>query len=248
MSKKHLMDRMPKHKILLNPTSYRMAHPIYEKEDLESIKVTHQERNGFKDHLSYGAVWAARRGFDLFTGYNPAKMDERKWLNRIIFLETVAGVPGMVGGMQRHLRSLRTLDRDHGWIHHLLEEAENERMHLFFFLKQRNPGIMFRLMITGAQFAFFHAYFFAYLVSPALCHRFVGYLEEEAVYTYTVMIKSMDEGNLPLFEQMKAPIEAIEYYNLDPDASYRDLLLSIRADEACHRELNHHFSDVPSWA
>ena len=77
-------------------------------------------------------------------------MNERKWINRIIFLETVAGVPGMIGGMQRHLRSLRTLERDHGWIHHLLQEAENERMHLFFFLKQRNPGIFFRIAVAMA--------------------------------------------------------------------------------------------------
>jgi len=76
-----------------------------------------------------------RMSFDLVSGYNPEKLDERGWLNRMIFLETVAGVPGMIGGMQRHLRSLRTLERDHGWIHHLLQEAENERMHLFFFLK-----------------------------------------------------------------------------------------------------------------
>jgi hypothetical protein len=56
----------------------------------------------------------------------------------------------MIGGMQRHLRSLRTLERDHGWIHHLLQEAENERMHLFFFLKQRNPGIFFRIAVAMA--------------------------------------------------------------------------------------------------
>ena len=28
----------------------------------------------------------------------------------------------------RHMRSLRVMERDHGWIHTLLEEAENERM------------------------------------------------------------------------------------------------------------------------
>jgi hypothetical protein len=130
----------------------------------------------------------------------------------------------------------------------LLEEAENERMHLFFFLKQRNPGILFRLMIASAQFLFFHTYFFFYLVSPSHCHRFVGYLEEEAVHTYTVMIKALDDGKLPYWENMSAPKEAIEYYNLDAEATYRDMLLSIRADEACHRELNHHFSDVPFYA
>lgn len=36
----------------------------------------------------------------------------------------------MVGGTLRHLRSMRLLKRDGGWIHSLLEEAENERMHL----------------------------------------------------------------------------------------------------------------------
>lgn len=118
-------------------------------------------------------------------------------MNRIIFLETVAGVPGMIGGMARHLRSLRTLERDHGWIHHLLQEAENERMHLFFFIKQRNPGILFRIMIALAQGIFFNAYFLFYLISPSHCHRFVGYLEEEAVHTYSVLLKSLDEGRLP---------------------------------------------------
>ena len=93
---------------------------------------------------------AARAGFDFFSRYNPDKMSERHWINRAIFLETIAGVPGMTGGMCRHLKSLRTLERDNGWIHHLLQEAENERMHLFFFLTQRNPGILFRLSIAIA--------------------------------------------------------------------------------------------------
>lgn len=42
-------------------------------------------------------------------------MTEEKWLTRFIFLESVAGVPGMVGGMLRHLRSLRKMKRDNGW-------------------------------------------------------------------------------------------------------------------------------------
>jgi hypothetical protein len=68
------------------------------------------------------------------TGYKAKDMAYSKWLTRIIFLETIAGVPGMVGGMNRHMRSIRTMERDHGWIHRLLAEAENERMHLFIFL------------------------------------------------------------------------------------------------------------------
>ncbi len=117
-----------------------------------------------------------------YVGYG-WQMNEKKWLRRIIFLETVAGVPGapvvctvsslsdrfcvaqessaawafnpaatmwraqqisaralrssplgvrndgstllagMVGGMLRHMRSLRTMKRDHGRIHTLLEEV-----------------------------------------------------------------------------------------------------------------------------
>lgn len=148
--KKNLFDKLPKHQFVMNPKSYRMAHPVYQLKDIEGVKFTHKPIEGIKDRLAYSAVWVARYGFDVVSRYNPDKMNERKWMNRIIFLETVAGVPGMIGGMMRHLRSLRTLERDHGWIHHLLQEAENERMHLFFFLKQRNPGIMFRIMIAAA--------------------------------------------------------------------------------------------------
>ena len=93
-------------------------------------------------------VQIIRKSYDIVSFYNPEKMNERNWINRIIFLETVAGVPGMIGGMIRHLKSLRTLEKDHGWIHHLLEEAENERMHLFVFLSMRNPGIFQRILIT----------------------------------------------------------------------------------------------------
>lgn len=40
----------------------------------------------------------------------------------------------------RHFRSLRTLERDRGWIATLLEEAENERMHLLLCLNKFKAG------------------------------------------------------------------------------------------------------------
>ena len=57
----------------------------------------------------------------------------------------------MVAAMLRHMVSLRTLKRDHGWIHTLLEEAEKERMHLLTFMKLRQPSLAFRLGVLGAQ-------------------------------------------------------------------------------------------------
>lgn len=120
-------------------------------------------------------------------------------------------------------------------------------MHLFFFLSMRNPGILFRSLIALTQGLFFNAYFLFYMLSPSLCHRFVGYLEEEAVHTYSVVIDMIDSpGKLPIWEKEKAPKEAIEYYTLEEDATFRDFILAVRADEACHREVNHHFADIPA--
>lgn len=50
------------------------------------------------EKTGFWAVTAMRWSFDKITGYGP-NMNEGKWLQRIVFLETVAGVPGMVGGM-----------------------------------------------------------------------------------------------------------------------------------------------------
>ncbi|KAK3236288.1 Alternative oxidase, mitochondrial precursor [Cymbomonas tetramitiformis] len=82
-------------------------------------------------------------------------------------------VPGMVAGMLRHMTSLRTMKRDHGWIHTLLEEAENERMHLLTFLQ--------------------------------------------------------GTWRKKLFAQT---------------ATLRDVVLAVRADEACHSHVNHTFAEM----
>lgn len=43
------------------------------------------------------------------------------------------------------------LRRDHGWIHTLLEEAENERMHLLTFMNVSQPGPFMRGAVLVAQ-------------------------------------------------------------------------------------------------
>jgi hypothetical protein len=161
---------------------------------------------------------------------------------RFIFLESIAGVPGMVAGMLRHLHSLRRLKRDNGWIETLLEESYNERMHLLTFMKMCEPGWLMKFLILGAQGVFFNAMFIIYLVNPKICHRFVGYLEEEAVHTYTRCIRELDAGLLPKWTDPKfeIPEMAISYWQMPEDRrTMRDLILYIRADEACHRGVNH---------
>ena len=165
-------------------------------------------------------------------------------LNRAIFLETVAGCPGMAGGMMRHLSSLRNMRRDHGWIHTLLEEAENERMHLLTFVQIKRPGPFFRAAVVSAQGIFMTVFVATYLVNPSICHRFVGYLEEEAVHTYSDIIKAIDSGMLAGWQTELAPPIAVDYWHLRPGATMRDLMLAVRADEANHREVNHTFANL----
>ena len=64
------------------------------------------------------------------------------------------------------------------------------------------------------------------------------------MHTYTVLLEQIDKGNLMHWKELGAPLEAKEYYQLGDDASFRDMVAHVRADEACHRDLNHHFADI----
>lgn len=237
--------QMPDHKIVIDKKDYRFPHAVWNLKDAEKVEITHVKPKTVRDKIAYYTLRAIRYSFDKISGYKPGKMNESLYIRRCIFLETFAGVPGFIAGMLRHLGSLRSLRNDGGWIHHLLEEAENERMHLLTFLAIRQPGVILRGIIMISQFFFIAGYGLLYLLSPTTAHRFVGYLEEEAVKTYTQIIKDLDEGKLPLWEELPAPQEAIKYWGLAYNAKFRDVIVSIRADEVSHREFNHHFADIP---
>jgi ubiquinol oxidase len=164
----------------------------------------------------------------------------KRYGHRAVVLETVAAVPGMVGGLLQHLRALRRMQGDRGWIHVLLDEAENERMHLMTFIQIARPSRLERLLILLAQGSFFNFYFVLYLLTPGTAHRIVGYLEEEAVHSYTEYLAGVDDGS---YANVAAPQVAIDYWKLAPTASLRDVLLAVRADEALHRDVNHGFAD-----
>lgn len=160
--------------------------------------------------------------------------------HRAVVLETVAAVPGMVGGALQHLRSLRLMKSDQGWIKTLLDEAENERMHLMTFVQIAQPNAFERFLIVLAQGIFYNCFFILYLVSNRTAHRLVGYFEEEAVYSYTEYLSGIDDGT---YENIPAPQIAIDYWNLPEDARLRDVIIAVRADEANHRDVNHDFAN-----
>ncbi|KAJ3412234.1 hypothetical protein HDV05_001045 [Chytridiales sp. JEL 0842] len=220
---------------------YMLYHPVYTPEELANVTVTHRPLQGVRDYLAFGLVGTMRFAFDFATSYTDkvGVMTERQWLNRVVFLETVAGVPGFVAGMARHMRSLRFMKRDNGWIRTLLEEAENERMHLLTFMTLKQPGPLFRFMVLFTQGVFFNLFFASYLLSPKTCHRFVGYLEESAVHTYSHCLKDIEGGNIRHWATTPAPEIAVKYWRLKEGAVVRDVVEAVRADEADHRDTNH---------
>ena len=165
----------------------------------------------------------------------------KRYGHRAVVLETVAAVPGMVGGLLQHLKALRHIRDDQGWIRELLDEAENERMHLMTFVQVAKPTLFERWIILLTQAVFYNLYFFLYLFAPKVAHRVVGYFEEEAVRSYSSYLEEIDQGRL---ENPAAPQIAIDYWGLSANARLRDVVLAVREDEAGHRDKNHGFADA----
>lgn len=174
-------------------------------DDLESIDFgpgKHHNAKTLGDKAAYRTV--------RFLRLLPDTYFKRNHYMRAVMLETIAAVPGMVGGMLRHMKSLRNLTDDNGWIDHMLHEAANERFHLMTWMKCLEPSRWNRLLILGAQGVFFNAYFWLYVCSPKVAHRFCGYLEEEAVVSYTHFLTDLDNGYL---KNEPAPTCAIGKFN-----------------------------------
>ena len=192
----------------------------------------HHSPKGVSDRIAFGFTKMLRFCADTFFA--------KRYGHRAIVLETVAAVPGMVGATINHLKCLRRMCDDKGWIRTLMDEAENERMHLMTFIEVAKPTTFERAAIICAQWIFYLFFFALYLVSSKTAHRVVGYFEEEAVISYTHYLAEIDEGrsaNVP------APEIAKRYWGLPGSATLRDVVLVVRADEAHHRDVNHGFAN-----
>ena len=157
-------------------------------------------------------------GFTKFLRFLADTFFKKRYGHRAVVLETVAAVPGMVAGMLLHLKSLRKMQDDRGWIKILLDEAENERMHLMTFIHIAKPTLIERIIIMIAQFIFIITYAIIFIVSQRTAHRIVGYFEEEAVRSYTEYLNELETGKI---KNIPAPEIAINYWNLTLNATLK---------------------------
>lgn len=224
-------------------TEHKMPHKIGHRSDVDGLghKAGIHEHQDFyrhepitlSDKIARLMVHTAARGADM--------LFLKRYGHRAIVLETVAAIPGMVGGLLQHMKCLRYIVRDdHGWIKTLIDEAENERIHLVVYSHVATPTIFEHVLIAVVQVVVFILYFLTYLISPRTAHRFVGYLEEEAVHSYT---KYLEEIDAHPHLNVLAPEVAIRYWNLPADARLRDVVIATRADEMVHRDVNHSFAN-----
>tara|TARA_B000000609_G_scaffold62413_1_gene46494 strand:+ start:3422 stop:3988 length:567 start_codon:yes stop_codon:yes gene_type:complete len=165
----------------------------------------------------------------------------QRYGHRAVVLETVAGVPGMVAGMWLHFKSLRKMKTGYGPdIREMLAEAENERMHLMFFIEIAQPNWFERALVLIAQITFMIYYFILYIISYRLAHKMIAYFEEEAVKSYTDYLALVESGQV---ENVPAPQLAIDYYKMKKNAKLSDLIKKVRADEEHHSKVNHRYAD-----
>ena len=165
----------------------------------------------------------------------------KRYGHRAVVLETVAGVPGMVAGMWLHMKSLRKMKTGYGPdIREMLAEAENERMHLMFFIEIAKPNWFERYLVLLAQLIFMIFYFIVYVLDFRTAHRMIAYFEQEAVKSYTEYLRLVEEGSI---ENVSAPKLAIDYYSMKPNAKLSDLIKKVRADEEHHSKVNMEYSN-----
>ena len=165
----------------------------------------------------------------------------KRYGHRAVVLETVAGVPGIVAGVWLHLKSLRKMKTGYGPdIREMLAEAENERMHLMFFIEIAKPNWFERYLVLFAQLIFMLFYFVLYVIDYKTAHRMIAYFEEEAVKSYTDYLELVESGEV---ENVPAPRLAIQYYEMGSNAKLSDLIRHVRADEQHHSEVNHKYAN-----
>ncbi len=194
---------------------------------------THHDIRDWSDRTAFAITRSLRFLADTFFA--------KRYGDRAIVLETVAAVPGMVGAALIHLRCLRWMRDDEGWIRTLMDEAENERMHLMTFIEIARPSWLERMLVLAAQALFFTFFLMLYIVSSRTAHRLVGYFEEQAVISYTQYLAEIDAGHV---DNVPAPQIALDYWKLPADARLREVVVAVRADEAEHRDVNHGFADT----
>lgn len=204
-------------------------------------KVTHDKTDLVRHHVpTTSSDWFAQHLVKAARSLADDSFGDR-YGHRAVILDTIAAVPAMAAANLLHLKHLRRMTDDGGWIRSMMDESENQRAHLMMFVENARPNSAERLLILLAQGLFYNFYFLLYLFSARTAHRLAAYIAEDTLRGYRDYLEALDSGRA---ENPPSPPFARAYWNLDEDASLADAIRAIRADEAIHRDINHAFADA----
>ncbi|KAJ3105334.1 hypothetical protein HDU97_008231 [Phlyctochytrium planicorne] len=191
--------------------------PIYTKEMLESFRnwqppPASPDLHTSSEVVAYILFRILKFGLNLLTLTlpKPQFLSSNSWFRRFIFLETLSSVPGFMGSMIRHIRSLKSLQDDKGWIPTLLDDTENHRAHLMSWMMVGKPGAIMTTCVVITQGLFYQSFFVVYAVSQQTVHRFLTFVAEDSVKTYTICLEDVENGKIQDWKNRPAPKQAIE--------------------------------------
>ncbi|XP_066912844.1 uncharacterized protein [Clytia hemisphaerica] len=247
-------DRLVKQPLETNAKSdhhaYTLRNRVWtEQELIEKYKTckNHVEPSKTSDYVMYGTLRFAYNAFNAVTFFDKDDPTPESMRTRLILLESIAGVPPFIMAGYRHFRSLRNLSYDGGRIYTHLEEAENERMHLVTCMQIFEAGALMKGSVFLAQMVATPICWFLCLLKPQWLNRGVGYLEELACETYSLVLTHCHNPEKKLYKawhDKPAPPVSIDYWMLPKDSTWPDVLRYIYADETHHRDINHTFADL----
>jgi len=229
--------------------NYTLKNHVWSDAEIQKrfeTRFDHVAPEGWMDKATYWILRGVYSAFNFMTRFDKNDPSPSSMKFRLILLESVAGVPPFIMGGYRHFRSLRNMSYDGGRIFTHMEEAENERMHLIICMQLFEAAWYTKAAVVVAQILITPFCWFFCLLNPRYLNRFVGYLEELACETYGTVLEhiSNPEKQLHVWNEMKAPPVAIQYYDLEEGATWPDTLKRIYADETMHRDVNHTFAGI----
>ncbi len=246
-STRYIPGNLPLYKYVYDPKLKFSPRAVYTNPtELDKLPRPEIKPKSFSDYVACLLVKAFELPFeDLNTTFSRGgDRMEGQVCRRMVLFESVAVVPGKVIADRLHFLSIRRRIDYSDRIIPLAQEAENEKVHLFTFLTMCKPSRLTKIQAVLYLYIYRLVFGTLYRLHNRTAHKLVAYVELEAVNSYTKILRAMDGGPLEHWNRLPAPQIAKDYWKLPKDATMKDVVLSIRADEALHRETNNYLADL----
>lgn len=214
---------------------------------LESVVPVHQLPRRWYERAAWRWLLAVRTVVGLLTGTfgRSQRVSERQLARRAMMLNCDGQATALSAVVIGHCRSMVRNTSDSGWVHTLAAEVECMRAQYAIWAALSPPSTMERIFDLMLTLNLLTQCCIVYLVAPSIIHAYQVYRAGEDLFWLGTTRHMLGRpGRLPTWEQAKAPGPAHAFYALPPDASFKDVLRRMMADEASLRAINHQLAGL----